>query len=236
MAAASFSDVLSFVISVANATQESSPGTFVYSTSISDDRYTLGEIKESIFEADVDVRRAAYLTPDHWMRTNNLTNSSDLTTYPSPVPAHIGELGPAEIKVASVDTSYIPAEPAPRQFIQELRSNSSSVFGSAAHNTTNSPLGGFYEVMDGLVWFTGYSIRFRIATLTIDRAGPSLGSDEAYTGAIVAGALARLFSKEGASEWAATFYQKQFEGYLSQIQSGARVVPEVQMYQERQAA
>lgn len=169
-----------------------------YSTTLSDDRYSLGEIEEVILLTDLEVRREIARSPrnGHWAAM--LTASSDLT-HRAAVPEHEGVLGEVEIKVNEDDTTYIPPKdnPVTPTDIEMYRENPDNCFGTSAHDAASSPIAGCFTMRSQRGFLTGYRWRvYYIPPFTIDRATPACQSPEDCTATVVRGSVAKL-KKEG---------------------------------------
>lgn len=231
---ADFDIVAAQVISLLNAQDV----TTAYPTDladIGDDRRNPDEIREAIVESDIEARIAICETPGNGFRNGFVAVSATLTplsgnAQSAKLPERIGPVSRVEVKVAASDTLWIAGEQCPLNEIQEMISNSDA-FQNTAHNTANSPLGGYYYIdeMSDIITWTGNAVRVYTATLgVVDRADPiTLLTPDAYSPFLVARSLARLY-KHGDSPAFMEWYDRQARELMAMIRLGADVLRQVE--------
>lgn len=187
-----------------------------------DDRHSLVEIDECIFEADDTIVLAIQETLDHWARLDYVQLSGSITSG-AKLPSHTNVIGEPLIQNSS-GKAYLPATRADLKAIQRYNENTGtppfSVYGASSPTTANSPLAGYFHIdPDGYIYYTGLDCKVRYFQLT--RTATALQSPQVYQSAIVAGAMARLLLKDGNDVTAAGGWGKFWQDGLSAVRMGA---------------
>jgi len=149
------------------------------------------------------------------------------------LPDHIGAPGQVRIKIASTDTDYKAGkhdEALGLGDIERWRLNSNGIYG-ANHDTTNSPIGGYYIIAASEIFFTGYRARVQLANVarTLVCQAP-----EAYEDLVLADAYLMTKKDGDRSDFVGLINAYARESYAL-IDAGAMVVPPLQIVQERAA-
>jgi hypothetical protein len=213
------------------ALTNSGPDDFSWSVNVGDERFgatgaASDQAKEAIFESDEAVVLAILETEGHWARPDFTADSSALA-YLDEIPTHIGSTGDVKIVVSNGGVT-VPGRPATVEEIFEWRTNLNNAFGSLAHNAVGNAIAGYYSIKDNIAHFTGYTLTLKLATFTRTAA---CQSPNIYQNAVVVGALATLFPKEGSWLSKAQFYYAQQQRMLGEIRSNLAVAPVLEQYE-----
>lgn len=174
------------------------------------------EIKDAIKAADREVAQVIIDTDGHRRRADFAVLQDVTSTI-----GGSGNSGLIAFPIFAVQIDGKPAKFVPPDTFRDLTVTTS--FGAAPLTTCV----GFYTVeqqMLGAIYSS--SVKVQIIKYT-EPAGDTLASPEEYLMAVVCGALAILFPKEGAYVEAATHYASLFGKSLDLIRSGASAMPAV---------
>lgn len=222
MAAASLSEIQKSVTAAINA------GTAgLWSSSLSDDRRSGGEIQHAIVSADADVCMAILDTPGHPLRVGYMTTVT--LTHGATIPASVGEYGPVEIQITPAG-AYFAAEPATRTEIELWRENQSGIFGQFAHTLESSVTGAYYCIQPPLFYMTGTQARMWVGQFVPNYAAPVCQAPDVYTPAIVSLSIARLL-KEGDQTEVFALHTQLGSAYMQMIREKAVALPSIEASQ-----
>lgn len=216
-AGASGADLYTTISAVTNtttATTVANAGTTVanalcaFGGDTDDDRHSIQEIDECMFEADEQIVLAILESLNHWARADYLVLSASIV-HAAQLPSHVGL--PAEILISNASgEAYLPGTWADLKAIQRYRANSgtapNNVYGSTASTAAASPLAGYYNLdPDNYLFYTGFDAKARLLQFT--RSLTALQSPNVYQGTAIAGGLRLLEIKDGddpvnSSAWA----------------------------------
>lgn len=223
MAAASLVEVELATVAALNA---ATAGT--WTATLADARRSTGEIRHAIVEADAGVVLAILFTPGHPLRSGYMAASASLN-HGDEIPDSVGTYGQVEVDIAGT-SAWVTGTPADLDDIKLMRRNPNSMFGSLAHNTAGSPIGGYYTIRDQRVFFTGTNARVWVGAFTPNYASPACAAPEQYTQAIRAGAVARL-KKEGDMSDVFDRAATEFAAHIATIRQGATELPVIEQVQ-----
>lgn len=197
-----------------------------YNSVTDDDKFVDGEIAEALLEGDERFWLAIAETVGHWARPDIMTESGDITTNGAEMTSHTGELGEVTIKYVSGDSDYKLGKPLKREEIEIILRDTSSIF-SAAHSASGTLTAGYYDpeaLKDGVIYFTGYAFRARLAAYTRTAA---CQSPENYATGILAHAWGVLFSVDGLEPYLAQYYSREADKYEGMARGNAKILTEL---------
>ena len=195
-------------------------GTF--STTVSDDRFVLEEIQRAVVETEAHLVRVL-CESHHPARVQFLGWTTDLANGVV-LPVHIGQVEAVQIKPYSGASSYQIGEATSRENIRDWRENCNKVFDSKNHDVNGSSLTGYFNLTDEILTFTGNVAQASICTYAPDYATPSLVIDNSFDGALVAGAIPRLF-KVGVPGALIQSYTSLYASILEALRQGLQTNP-----------
>ena len=111
-------------------------------------------ISEYVREGALDIAMAICSNPRHPHRNAFISSTPTALTHGGELPDMAGEGDLIEIQPYAA-ASYIIGTPRSAQEIDDFRTNYNSVYGSLSHTTQGSPLGGYYNISNGRIRFTG---------------------------------------------------------------------------------
>lgn len=179
------------------------------------------EITDAIIEADMAVCLAIIDTPGHPYRVGFMVASSSLANEDY-IPAHVGADG--VVKIDETGTGSF------KDGI--LAESKDDLLEALKYPALYPSVERFYWVEDSQIIHGGAAARVYYPSFT--KNDSVCQAHEAYTSAVIAGALAGLI-KDAVGDDFAAYYAKQFEAYLGMIRGRLLVIPEVQQF-ERAAA
>jgi hypothetical protein len=186
-----------------------------------DDRHSLVEIDEAMFESDEEFVTAIIETPGHWARADFLVLSS-IIPYGTQLPSHIGNVSRILIQNSSGDT-FLPGEVADIKAIQRWNANTGTgnftAYGLTSPTAANSPLAGYYAIdEDNYVYFTGYAAKARLYQYI--RSLLALQSPFQYQGGVIARSMMKLTLKDGDDVQASAAWGKFGQDSLAAVRLG----------------
>jgi hypothetical protein len=92
---------------------------------------------------------------------------TETITHGGQLPERIGKLAAVEIQPYS-GAPWQQGEHKDYRKIEAYRRNAGFIYGSVAHDRRGSSLSGFYDVQNGVLYFTGYAARIVIARVDRD--------------------------------------------------------------------
>lgn len=205
---------------------------------LDDDRRNAGAIDHHIISADADVVTALLETSGHPLRPGYMAASADLT-YTGEVapktPDSIGEYGPIEIQIGST-AAWVEGIPCDNEIeIRLRRENTGNMFGATAHNVDGSPIGGFYNIRQPRLYFTGTKARIWIGVFVPNYVTPVCKAPDIYLNAIVVGAVARLRKEGDLTPDVFVMAGQLFGGYLAMIRRKELIIPDIELTQKAAA-
>jgi hypothetical protein len=162
--AASEAQVRARVTDILNLQTPGSWTATVASTNL--DRNELG-ITQAVLEGAMMIAKAILANPTHVHRNLFISATPVALTSGAELPDMAGEMDLIEIQPYTA-ASWITGVPRTPQQIDSFLSNTSSLYGTPAHNVQGSPLTGYYSIDNGRVKFTGAAAR--IYSPLVDRA------------------------------------------------------------------
>jgi hypothetical protein len=191
---------------------------------VSDDRFVQEEVKRAVVEAEEEVARII-CEISHPQRVTFLTSSS--VAHSSVIPQHIGPIERVVITRWTGD-SGVDGEKTSRDNILRWRQNLNNIFGTLAHNATNSPLAGYYNITDDVLYFTGQSAVVHYCNYTPNFT--SLQIDASFEHMLVPGAVVRL-NKIGVPQELISSYGALYSQALQLLKTNQETIPELPMVQ-----
>lgn len=181
----------------------------------------LQEITDAIVEADMAVCLAVIDTPGHPYRTGFLVASPNLASEDL-LPAHVGAVGAVRIDETGSGT-----------FRDGLLAESRDDLVEALRHPSLYPdAKRLYWVEDGQIVHGGAAARVYYPSFT--KNDSACQAHEAYTQAVICGAVAGLVKDATGGDFAA-FYVRQFEAYLRMVRDRLLVIPEAQQFEKAAA-
>jgi hypothetical protein len=178
----------------------------------------LQEITDAIIEADMLVCLAVMDTPGHPYRVSFMTASSNLANE-AYVPAHVGAHGDVQIDETGTGSFKGGMLAASKDEVLEVI-QCPTLYANAKR---------FYFIEDSKLYHTGSAARIYYPSFT--KNDSACQAHEAYTSAVIAGAVASLV-KDATGDEFALFYARQFESMLGMIREKLLAVPELQQYEK----
>lgn len=131
------------------------PGTFSATIDSNYKDRVAEAITEATREAALMIARAICINPNHVHRNLYVSASPTSLTHGGELPDMAGEGDPVEIQLVSGGAYYVGTPRTAQQIDSWRQSGLSAIYGSVAHNSANSPLGGYYAITNGRIRFTG---------------------------------------------------------------------------------
>lgn len=156
------------------------------------DRNSLA-IRQAVKEAALHIAQAIVVNPDHVHRNAFVSATPTALTHSSELPDMAGEPTVIEIQPYS-GADWQSGVPRDVDQIESFRANPSNLYSALSHTTQNSPLGGYYAMLNGRIYFTGYACRAYFPVIS-DATVTTLIPEE-YEGTWVALAVGKTV-KEG---------------------------------------
>ena len=181
--------------------------------------YSDDELSSAILKADAEVCLAYIETDGHPQRVRFL--SSHAAVHGAALPAFLGELSGMEIQTA---TGIWVIGKEPPSLDLALR-----IIQYPTAYPTNSITNRYWWVENGVFYTTGLSGRFQGADFT---GTGDCQAHETESNAVIAGALAFLFKKDGDPSQHA-WYSAQYDERLLRVRSKAGVIPDVVAYKKQ---
>lgn len=190
---------------------------------VDDDRHTIQEMDEAMFESDQDFVAAIIETLGHWARADYLAISGSIASG-AQLPSHIGSIAEILIQNSSL-AAYLPGTIADLKAIQRWNANTgtapNNVYGSTAPTAAGSPLAGYYNVdPDNYLWYTGSDAKARLYQYT--RSLIALLSPIQYQGGVVNRSMMKLTLKDGDDPVAASAWAKFAQDDMALVRMGAQ--------------
>lgn len=201
-----------------------------FNTTVSDDRVILEEIQRALIETESELVKEGCEAMHPLIRIPLLAWSADLTSGDN-VPAHLGPIEDVQIKLFSAASGYVAAEKTSRSNITKWRENYNNVFDAIAHDATGSSLGGFFDITNHVIEFTGYRAQVKTAVFVPDYSTPAHQINNVFEGGLVAGAILRL-AKLGLPAEVLEVNGKIFSAVKNGIKEGAMVFPDISVAQK----
>lgn len=199
----------------------------VFNNTIADDRYAQEEYLRAAVETESELVRAlaeAY----HPARTDFLAWSLDLA-HGDNLPIHLGQVEAVQIEKYTGEGAYHPGLQTTRHNIIQWRENYNSIFDAIAHNANGSTLSGYFHIRNQTILFTGAQAQVKVVTFDPDFSGaPVHQIEEQWENALVCGMIPKLY-KDGTDPRIVDHYSRQFQQVLTQIYSGLKAMPEIDM-------
>lgn len=187
-----------------------------YGTMSDTKRHSTGEILDAILDADVEVRYAI-LQSNSPLKASLYTNSSNLASG-SQLPSSDGPYG-------AVLVDAVPARAVPAPEIARVVANVLAI--------PTGIVGKLFAILGNKIFHNGTTATIEIVTLA--RGTNTLGSPDSAAWAVVAGALAILFAKDGADTQTAVYFAREYDARLNLIRSGAGELSPVTPFQGGQS-
>lgn len=170
-----------------------------------DDRRTLQEIQEAVYEADESVIRVGLATPNWFALADLLTLSSSITTN-TQLPTHVGSVFQVYIKTASADTAYeVGIKTDPYTVRRYKNAIATTIYGDVSDTTAGSLLAKYYAIDENnVLTYTGFDAK--IYDLNYSRSS-ALKSPLICTDMVCNAAWDCLFAKEGDDTNTAGFFK-----------------------------
>lgn len=202
---------------ILGAATQNADGSATYVTTVADDRRHATDIADSATEAVLMIIQAICETPGDGNRAEFMTDSASIP-HRGEIPAHYGPIGIPKIqRYAGQD--FIAGHQRSAEDIESMRENVQSLYDSVAHNAAGSSLGGYFDVRDNLLFYTGLDAKVPIATFV--RADAATKCPDAHEGLAVA-LTVMLQLKEGDSQILSD-YAVQGRAGLEQIRQRAMI-------------
>lgn len=116
-------------------------------------------IRQAVKEAAILIARAIVINPNHVHR-NLFVDASQPLSYGGELPDMSAEPDVIEIKPHnSTPEKWIVGVPRDVQQIQSFVNDAHDLYSTDAYNTEDSPLGGYYAIQNGRIYFTGEAAR-----------------------------------------------------------------------------
>jgi hypothetical protein len=156
MDVADFNRVLSHTIAILNAGP--------YGTTLSTRNKTrdLNEIKAAIFEAGLIITQTLASYPSEYRKPFFVTTNINNETL---VPDHLGKVVDVSIQ-RFTDDAFIQAKQKSYEQVQAYRINANQIYSKINHDQEGSPLGGYYDIWNDQLFFTGNAARITVAIST----------------------------------------------------------------------
>lgn len=228
VAGADYYGVISAVTNPTTATVTPNASTTVsgvecaFAGKINDDRHTIQEIDEIMFESDEMIYNAIAETPGHWAQPDLVVLSSSVSNAAA-IPTHVGNI--VEVLIQKVTAAaYLPAVRWPCiPDINNWNANTgtapNNIFGTLAPNAAGSALSGYWEIdSNGYLFYTGQDAKIRLFTYI--RSAVALQSPGIYTSKLINVGMARLQLKDGDDPQAASVWGKFAESDMGMIRAG----------------
>lgn len=196
-----------------------------YAATSDDDKFVTAEITEALLEGDERFWIAIAETVGHWARPDIMTESADVTVNGSEL-SHTGEYGLVTIKYVSSDSDYKLGKPMKREEIEIILRDTDNTYNTT-HSASGTLSAGYFDpeaLKDGIVYFTGYAFRARIAAYTRTAA---CQSPEAYAAGVLAHAWSVLFSKDGLDPELAKYYSLAASQREGLVRGNAKMLTEI---------
>lgn len=211
---------------------DAGPDDFSFSVNVGDERFgALGspsdQVKEALQSWDERVYVAIAETIGHWARPA-LMDWSSLLAHLDEIPDHIGDVGDVQI-LPAVGETYVAGQPASVAEIREWRRSKDGAFGSLAHNAVKNAIGGYFEIRDNVIHFTGHQAAVKIISPYV-RNSNACQSPRVYQIVVWVGALSLLFAKLQLAK--ASFLAVQAERMIAEIRGNLTVAPVLEQYKE----
>jgi hypothetical protein len=219
---ASLTRIQDQVTAMLNANTRTPSGAPVYSSTVGDKARSPMEIEENCLHAAIMTAKTVCETDAHPWRTPFLAINE--LEHGEPLPLHYGDTSVPDIYPFDSADFTLRGVRRSLEKIESYRVNTNNVYGPAHDqpvNGTASPLAGFYDIVNGIFYFTGYEAEMYLANFT--RADVLDKLDEGIEPVIVRLALG-LSGKEGdTSDGLFQMWYAQAQSELGLIRSGATV-------------
>jgi len=211
------------VIALLNAGTRKLDGTPNYNSTVGDGGRASGEIATSVLNAAMEVARAVCETPGHaWMES--FFEEVELQ-HASAIPFSYGATTVPKIQPFKNANFYLQGVRRSFDKISSYRINRNQIYSAVAHDASNggaaSKLAGFYDIVNGIFYFTGYAAFMNLASFSSDDVfGKLPDSAEPIITRMALGSSA----KEGdVSDGLFAAWRQMGMNDLQQIRSGATV-------------
>lgn len=154
-----------------NANTRSVAGVPVYSAAVGDKARAEDEIAETCLQAAMKTAQAICESDSHPFRVDFLDDIALM--HGDPVPFHYGDTSVPIITPFSGAAFTLKGVRKAYDRIESYRLNRNKVYSPTDHNAagtgnTASPLAGFYDIVNGIFYFTGYSATMKLADFDRD--------------------------------------------------------------------
>jgi hypothetical protein len=208
------------VVALLGAGTRSAAGVPVYSTALLDKARATEEIQASCYNAAIQVARAVCESASSPFKGEFLDTMD--VAHGQALPAHFGEASPPKILPYSGAPNTLAGVRRPYDRIESMRINRNNAYGpthNLAYQGGASPLAGYYDIVDGVFYFTGYSATMALADF--DRTDVFDKLNDGLEPVIIVTALA-MSSKEGdTSDGIFGSWMQQAGAALAEIRAGA---------------
>lgn len=213
--------VQTLVTALLNANTRATDGTPSFTTAVGDKSRSQAEIAETCLEAALVTARYACESDSSPFRTAFISNVA--VTHGSPIPFHYGDSSVPIITPYAGASFTLKGVRKAYDRIEAYRRNDNNIYSDIAHDASDSglasDLAGFYDIVNGIFYFTGYSATMPIATFTRSDVFSKL--DEGIEPVIVKVALSMSKKDGDSSDGIFASWTQEAQNDLDRMKAGA---------------
>lgn len=195
-----------------------------YAGKINDDRHSIQEIDEIMFESDEMIYNAIAETPGHWAQADIAVLSGSISSGAA-IPTHVGNIVDVLIQKVTA-AAYLPGVrwrciPDINNWNANTGTAPLNAFGTLGPSAAGSALSGYWETdSNNYLFYTGSDAKCRLFTYI--RSALALQSPAIYTSKLINIGMARLQLKDGDDPQAASVWGKFAEADMMIIRAGGQ--------------